>query len=57
MAEQLKVKCKTCGVEFRSMVQADRASFENPTVQMDGNSFPCPSGHQHSYDKADHFFG
>jgi hypothetical protein len=49
---ELEVKCKTCGIWFKSGIAADEKSFE--TLILKRNFHRCPRGHTHAYDKEDY---
>jgi hypothetical protein len=48
----LYVKCKTCGIEFPAGIRSNPRSFA--TSMFIGNTYTCPNGHAHSYDKEDY---
>lgn len=50
----LYIKCKTCGVEFKTGVQINEESFETTSITYQYET--CPSGHWNPYDKKDFFF-
>ena len=50
----LYLRCKTCNVEFASMISADEESFE--TLGLSNIGMTCPKGHAHTYDKKDYYF-
>lgn len=48
----LELKCKTCGLQFKSGIAMSRKSFE--TAILVANKHRCPNGHIHSYNKEDY---
>ena len=48
----LELKCKTCGVQFKSGIAMSRKTFE--TSMLVANEHKCPNGHVHSYNKEDY---
>ena len=48
----LELKCKTCGVQFKSGIAMSKKSFESSILR--SNFHQCPKGHVHSYDKEDY---
>lgn len=48
----LELKCKTCGVQFKSGIAMSRKAFE--TTVLVANKHKCPNGHVHSYNKEDY---
>lgn len=49
---RLRVKCKTCGIEFFSGISTTKSAFESSTYK--GNIHRCPEGHENSYNKEDY---
>ena len=52
--QMLYVKCKTCKVEFCSMIRCDKQIFK--TLALRDNSYFCPNGHRNQYNKKDHYY-
>jgi len=48
----LELKCKTCGVQFKSEIAVSRKAFE--TSVLERIKHKCPNGHVHSYNKEDY---
>jgi uncharacterized protein YutE (UPF0331/DUF86 family) len=48
----LELKCKICGVKFKSGITMSRKAFE--TLILTANKHECPRGHVNSYDKKDY---
>lgn len=50
----LMIKCPGTGKLVGTGIAIDKASFDNPTNQMSGNSIRCPAcGQTHTWDKKD----
>ena len=52
--QMLYVKCKTCDVEFCSMIRCDKKIFK--TLDLRDNCYRCPNGHKNRYDKRDYYY-
>ena len=48
----LELKCKTCGMQFKSGIAMSRKTFE--TSVLVSNQHECPNGHINSYNKQDY---
>jgi len=55
---RLRLRCKTCGVEFPTNVSLDREVFEDERLEdiFTGRSHTCPSGHTNQYERRDYLF-
>lgn len=56
MSKDLVVRCRSCGIEFPTPNQMDEKEFKSPFSLIKTNSYTCPKGHNHQYQKADHHF-
>jgi hypothetical protein len=50
----LYVKCKTCGVKFKTGIGADEDTFK--TMSLTNMHHKCPKGHENTYNKKDYSF-
>ena len=50
----LYVKCKTCGEEFASGLSIPKSVIDK--VPLTNTLHRCSKGHEHHYDKADHYY-
>lgn len=49
----LYVKCKTCGVEFKAGIEADKVSFD--TLSIINFNASCPNDHKGMYQNKDFY--
>jgi len=52
--QMLYVRCKTCKVEFCSMIRCDKQIFG--ILDLRNNRYRCPNGHKNRYDKRDYYY-
>lgn len=52
--KMLYLKCKTCGIEFCSMIRCDKKIFS--MLDLRDNCHICPNGHKNRYDKKDYYY-
>jgi UDP-3-O-[3-hydroxymyristoyl] glucosamine N-acyltransferase len=52
--QMLYVKCKTCEIEFCSMIRCDKQIFR--ILDLRDNRHPCPNGHKNRYNKKDYYY-
>jgi acetyltransferase-like isoleucine patch superfamily enzyme len=50
----LYLKCKTCEIEFWSLIRCDRQILK--TLDLRGISYICPNGHKNRYDEKDYYY-
>jgi hypothetical protein len=55
---RLRLRCKTCDVEFTTNMSLEREVFEDERLEdiFTGRSHTCPSGHTNQYDRCDYHF-
>jgi acetyltransferase-like isoleucine patch superfamily enzyme len=51
--QRLYLKCKTCGVEFGSLIRCNKQIFK--TMYFQDEFHVCPNGHKNRYEKKDYF--